>query len=123
MINRNHASVSSIVVSTSRCGRDIPGSNPGWRKTPVAKIHNLVQLIYYYLGNFIFAFFCIFLLLSFFAVLLQLHVAADGQPPTGRAHPVCAVYLYNPPPAEPTQQKASSHPKHGQVPFVFIFFF
>ena len=28
----------SIVVSTSRCGRDIPGSNPGWRKTPVAKL-------------------------------------------------------------------------------------
>ena len=23
--------VSSIVVSTSRCGRDIPGSTPGWR--------------------------------------------------------------------------------------------
>ena len=32
MVDRNHASVSSIVVSTSRCGRDIPGSNPGWRK-------------------------------------------------------------------------------------------
>ena len=35
---RSYASVSSIVVSTSRCGRDIPGSNPGWRKTPVAKL-------------------------------------------------------------------------------------